>query len=60
MLYFFNSINSIFVKKDKIRLFKVILLKSILGLFELISVVSFIPFFYFISDKIFWQQIHTY
>ena len=51
MLYFFNSINSIFVKKDKIRLFKVILLKSILGLFELISVVSFIPFFYFISDK---------
>ena len=51
MLYFFNSINSIFVKKDKIRLFKVILLKSILGLLELISVVSFIPFFYFISDK---------
>ena len=51
MLSIFQRVNKIFLKKDKKNLYKVIVLKSILGIFEVVSVISFVPFFYFISDK---------
>ena len=51
MLQILNNVNKIFVKKDKIKLSKLIFLKSLLGILEVISVASFIPFFYLISDK---------
>ena len=51
MLSIFQKVNKIFLKKDKKNLKKVIVLKSILGIFEVVSVISFVPFFYFISDN---------
>ena len=59
MLNIFKSVNKIFLQKDKKILFKVILLKSILGIFEVISVFSFVPFFYFIIDENFLNKLNT-
>ncbi len=51
MIKLFNQINSILIKKDKINLYKIIFLKFFLGIFEVISVLTFVPFFYMVTDK---------
>ena len=51
MFSLFREVTSILKTKDKVNLYKIIFLKFFLGILEALSVLTFVPFFYILTDK---------